>query len=160
MRSLFSLTFAVVLFAAGIASESHSADLLRFDGDGWFAWQIAEDEELEIFARIESGRPREIRIPRWDCGRQDPPDAVNLGAVGAAESVAWLSRFIEPRSDVSNEVMAAISAHPGGIGTPVLQDVVRSSVNRKTREEAIFWLAQSGDDAAFAFLDALLTNAD
>ena len=160
MRSLISLAFAVVLFAACIASESYSSDLLRFDGDGWFAWQIAEDEELELYARIESGRPREIRIPRWDCGRQDPPAAESLGTVSAAESVAWLSRFIDPRSDISNEVMAAISAHPGGVGTRVLQDVVKSDRNRKNREEAVFWLAQSDDDAAFAFLDALLTKGD
>jgi len=159
MRSLLSLAFAVTLFAAGIVSESHSSDLMRFDGEGWFAWQIAEDEELQIYVRIESGSPREIRVPRWDCGRHELPAAENLGIVDAAESVSWLSRFIEPRSDISNEFMAAISAHPGSIGTRVLQNVVMSSRDRKSREEAIFWLAQSDDEAAFAFLDALLTKA-
>ena len=54
----------------------------------------------------------------------------------------------------------AISAHPGGEGTRILRDVVQSDSNRKNREEAIFWLAQSDDDEAFAFLDALLTRAD
>ena len=160
MRSLLPLAFALALFAAGVASESHSSDLLRIDGDGWYSWQVEGDEELEIFARIESGRPLELRIPAMQCGRNDTPEADSLGTIGAAESVAWLGRFISPRSTVTSEVMAAISAHPGGAGTRLLQDVVRSDLDRKNREEAVFWLAQSEDDAAFAFLDALLTRND
>ena len=160
MKSILPLAFAMVLFAAGVGSESHSSDLLRIDGDGWYAWQVAGDEELEIYARIESGRPRELQIPSLQCGRKTTPDAEHLGTISATESVAWLGRFISPRSPVSSEVMAAISAHPGGAGTALLQDVVRSDLDRKNREEAVFWLAQSDDDAAYAFLDILLTGAE
>ncbi len=160
MKSILPLAFAIALFAAGVASESHGSDLMRVDSDGWYSWQIAEDEELEIYARMESGRPREIHIPGWQCGHSVVPAAENLGTISAAGSAAWLGRFVSPRSDVSTEVMAAISAHPGGEGTRILRNVVQSDGNRKNREEAIFWLAQSDDDAAFAFLDALLTRAD
>ena len=160
MKSLLPLIFAAALFAAGVVSESHGSELLRVDGDGWYSWQIAEDEELEIYVRMESGRPQDIRIPGWQCERNTPPVAEKLGTISAAESAAWLGRFISPRSDVSTEAMAAISAHPGGEGTRILRNVVQSDGNRKNREEAIFWLAQSEDDAAFAFLDALLTRAD
>ena len=160
MKSILPLAFAVVLFAAGVASESHSSDLLRINDDGWYSWQVAGDAELEIYARIESGRPRELRISGMQCRRDDTPDAESLGTISATESVAWLSRFISPRSTVSSEVMAAISTHPDGAGTRILQDVVESDLDRKNREEAVFWLAQSDDDAAFGFLDILLSGPE
>ena len=160
MKSILPLAFAIVLFAAGVASESYGSDLLRISDDGWYSWQVAGDEELKIYAYIKSERPRELRIPDMECSRSDTPDAETLGTISAEESVAWLGRFISPRSKVSGEVMAAISAHPDGAGTRLLQDVVRSDLDRKNREEAVFWLAQSDDDAAFAFLDRLLSGAE
>jgi len=160
MKAVLPLAFAIALFAAGVASESHSSDLLRVSGDGWYTWQVAGDDELRIFARVESGQARELRIPGLQCGRGDTPEAEDLGLIDAAESVAWLSRFISPPSDVTTEVMAAISAHPGGTGTQVLENVVRSDSNRQNRKEAVFWLAQTDDDDAFAFLDSLLSASD
>ncbi len=160
MKSFLPLAFAIALFAAGVASESHGSDLLRISGDGWHTWQVAGDDQLEIYVRIESGRPGEVLVPGLQCGRKTPPDASDLGTIDASESVAWLGRFISPRSDVTSEVMAAIAAHPAGAGTETLKNVVRSDRNRKNREEAVFWLAQTDDEAAFAFLDALLTRAD
>jgi hypothetical protein len=160
VKPVLPLAFAIVLFAAGVTSESHGSDLLRISSDGWYTWQVRGDRQFDIYARIESGRPTEVLVPQLQCGRKAPPDASNLGLIDAAESVAWLGRFISPRSDVTSEVMAAISAHPGGAGTDILKNVVRSDRNRKNREEAVFWLAQTDDDAAFAFLDALLTRAN
>jgi hypothetical protein len=127
MRTFFHLAFAVALFAAAIASESYSSDLLRITGDGWYAWQVAGDERLEIYARIESGRPVEMRIPSFECNHRRglPDDVQDLGEIPAVESIAWLRRFIGPRSDLSHEVMFAIAAHD--------------------------------DDAAFRFFDKLLT---
>lgn len=107
------LVFAVALFAAAIASESQSSDLLRITGDGWYAWQVAGDERLEIYARIESGRPVEMRIPLFECNRRRglPEDARDLGTISAQESIAWLRRFVSPGSDLSNDVMFVIAAH-------------------------------------------------
>ena len=159
MRTFFHLAVAVALFAAAIASESHSSDLLRISEDGWYTWQVAGDERLEIYARIESGRPVEMRIPSFECNHRRglPDDARDLGPIAADESIAWLLRFVSPRSDVSSGVMAAIAAHDSAEAARALVDVVRSDRHRKNRSEAVFWLANTDDDAAFLFLDELLT---
>jgi hypothetical protein len=156
MRIFLHLAFAVALFAAGVASESRSSDLLQVTSDGWYSWHIAGTEDLEIHALIESGRPSEFYIPRLHCSRRNVPGSTDLGTIDAADSIAWLRRFIRPRTPATTGAMAAIAVHPGADAVRVLQDVVRSDANWDTRREAVFWLGQSDNDAAFAFLDALL----
>lgn len=111
MRAFLHLAFAFALFAAAIASESHSSDLLKLDGDGWYSWSVADQDELEIHALISGGRPVELRVSSFECGRRDLPESENLGVVSAAESVNWLRRFVDPRSDVGSQVLFVIAAH-------------------------------------------------
>jgi hypothetical protein len=160
MRKVLHLVFAVALFTAGAASESRSSDLLRAASDGWYSWQIEGAVDLEIHARIESGRPQEFYLPSLQCNRRNVPASTDLGTLTPAESIAWLQRFISPRTQVSTEVMAAIAAHPGKEAVRVLQDVVRTDSDWDNRREAVFWLAQSDDASAYAFLDALLSERD
>jgi len=160
MKSLLHLVFAALLFAACISSESHSSDLLRITGDGWYMWQVEGNDDLEIHALIESGQPTEFVLPGIQCGRRTPPDSADLGVIAADESIAWLQRYIAPRSAVSSEVMAAIAAHATDSAVDVLADVVRFGHDRHNREEALFWLANSDSDVAFEFIDRLLTGSD
>ena len=111
MRTILHLAFAVALFAAAIASESHSSDLLQLDGDGWYSWQVEGPEPLEIHALIRAGRPVEFRVPKFDCGDRSLPESESIGIVSAAESVNWLRRFVDPRSDVGSHVLFIIAAH-------------------------------------------------
>ena len=111
MRTFFHLAFAVALFAAAIASESHSSDLLKLDGDGWYSWQVEGPDQLEIHALIKAGRPVEFRVPSFDCGYRGLPESESLGIVSAAASVNWLRRFVDPHSDVGSQVLFVIAAH-------------------------------------------------
>jgi hypothetical protein len=158
MRTLFYLVFALALFTAGVASESRSSDLLQVSSDGWYSWQIEGDEDLEIHALIESGRPVEFYLPSLQCNRRNVPTSTDLGTIDAAESIAWLRRYISPRTEVTTEAMAAIAVHPGEEAVRVLRDVVVSDSDWDTRKEAVFWLGQSNDDSAYAFLDTLLSD--
>ena len=157
MRSLLALAFAAVLFAAGVASESHSSDLLRVSEDGWYSWRVAGKEDLQINALIEAGRPQQLRIVDRGCNDDELPVTEDLGIVGADESVGWLRRFVSPRSSVSSGVLAAIAVHDNEAAAVALRDVIRLDDDRGNRKEAIFWLAQSESEIALAFLDALLS---
>jgi len=111
MKTFLHLAFAAMLFAAGLASESHSSDLLRITNDGWYTWQVEGANDIEIYALIESGQPREFIIPSFHCGNRKIPESVDLGAIESNESIAWLQRFVAPRTVVSDEVLFVIVAH-------------------------------------------------
>jgi len=158
MKVFLHLAFAISLFAAGIASESHGSDLLRISEDGWYSWQVEGGAQLEIHARIEAGRPMEFYIPVLQCRREEPPASTYLGKIAAQDSLAWLRRFISPPTEASVDVMAAISAHNSEAAVRVLEDVIRHDDNARNRKEAVFWLGQIEDDAAFELLDALISR--
>ena len=158
IRPLTHLLFAAVLFASVISSESHSSDLLKITEDGWYTWYVDTDDGLQIYSLIDSGRPTRVVVPAYDCGWKAVADATDLGAIDAAESIAWLRRFIAPRSDISSEVMAALSAHANEDAADALGQVLRSDSSRRNRKEALFWLAQTNADAAFDILDRLLSS--
>lgn len=111
MKTFLHLAFVVALFAATIASESLSSDLLKLDGDGWYSWQVEGPDELEIHALIKGGKPVEFRMPGFECSHRDLPDSESLGVVSAAESVNWLRRFVDPRTSVGSQVLFVITAH-------------------------------------------------
>ena len=111
MKSVLTLGLAAVLFAAAIGSETHGSDLLGVGDDGWYKWQVEGTEELEIYAEVEDGRPTELMIASFDCGKRRYPEAQDLGVVAAGESIQWLRRFVDPWSDVSHALLFAIAAH-------------------------------------------------
>ena len=111
MKSLLTLALAAVLFVAAIGSETTASDLMGLSGDGWYKWQVEGTEALEIYAEVEDGRPVELRIASWDCGKRQYPEAEDLGVIAAGESVQWLRRFVNPWSDISHELLFAIAAH-------------------------------------------------
>jgi hypothetical protein len=158
MKSVVYLVFTTLLFAAVVSSESQSSELLQITRDGWYTWHVDTNDDLQVYALIESGRPVQVVVPTYHCGREAVPDAVDLGDMNEAESVAWLQRFIAPRTDVSSDLMAAISAHANAAAAEALGNVLRSDTSRRNREEALFWLAQTDSDAAFDIFDRLLSS--
>ena len=74
-------------------------------------------------------------------------------------SVAWLSDQVYADGRISEDAIAAISAHAGDAAfaalTGLLEDRNRA---KKTREQALFWLAQTDSDEAFEYLDALISS--
>ena len=111
MKSFLTLGLAAVLLAATVGSETIASDLMGLSGDGWYKWQVEGTEELEIYAEVEDGRPTELMIASFYCGKRRYPEAQDLGVVAAGESIQWLRRFVNPWSDVSNELLFAIAAH-------------------------------------------------
>ena len=79
MKSFLTLAFAAVLFAAAVGSETHGSDLLGIGDDGWYRWQVEGTEALEIYAEVEDGRPTELIVTAWRCGKHHYPEAEDLG---------------------------------------------------------------------------------
>ena len=124
MKSLTTLGLAAVLVAAAIGSETTASDLMGLGGDGWYKWQVEGTQELEIYAEIEDGRPTELIVTDWRCGNRHYPEAQDLGVIAASESIHWLRRFVDPWSDVSNEVLFAIAAHDADEAFEYIDDLL------------------------------------
>ena len=161
MNTAIRLIIIAVLLAASIASESLSAEFPGALDDGWHTWQTmaADGSELQVYASIKSDRPVKIRIRSdsvcWDDFRVDAQD---LGPIDALLSIGWLRRYISPPTDLSSDVLMAISQHAGELPVKILGDIVKTGSDRDLRGEALFWLAQSDNDDAFLLLDSLLSE--
>ena len=83
----------------------------------------------------------------------------HVGEVNNSASVAWLLRQVDADSRVADGALAAISAHTGDDAFVALRTLLEDRDRRqKTREQALFWLAQSESEQAFDYLDALLSS--
>lgn len=159
-----NLLLIVALVAAGIFSEARAAEAISFSDDGWYTWQVAttgEFAEEKFYVRVTSGEPKEIEIighwcHGWKRSRTRYPDATDLGLVDTDLSLDWFAQYIGDRSNLASDALAAISMHDSDRAVEILIGVVESDVHMDVREEAVFWMAQSESETAFAYLDKLL----
>ncbi len=161
MKTAIRLIIVAALFAAGISNESLSAQFPGPLEDGWHTWQATatDGSELQVYASIRSDRPVRVRVRSNSvCWDNFDVEADDLGPVDNHQSIAWLRRYIAPRTDLSSDVLMAISQHAGELPIEILGDVVKTGTNRELRGEALFWLAQSDNDDAFLLLDQLLSE--
>jgi hypothetical protein len=114
--------------------------------------------EMQIYVLTSDGEPKKIRALSSQCRVTAKTEITDLGFLETDDSVEWLQEHIDPHSEISSDVMAAISTHDGERPVSVLMDVVRDNANMDNRKDALFWLAISGSDSAYEFLDRLLSN--
>ena len=154
-----------LLFAAAFSGQLNAAGQINLAGDGWYTWRVASVDvgaDERIFVRVKSGKPKEIEVAgkwcngHWGNKRQYDP-LVDLGLLDTDESIDWLRQYIGSRSDLSSDALAAISVHAGDRSLQILISIVESDADHDIREEAVFWMAMSESDAAFDYIDGLLT---
>jgi len=148
----------VLLFVAW--TDSAAANFPLPTDDGWHAWHVQGTADLvRIYVRIKNGSPTRIRFRGNDCRYDEPTEFQDLGVIDNEVSVAWLSDQVYADGRISEDAIAAISAHAGDAAfaalTGLLEDRNRA---KKTREQALFWLAQTDSDEAFEYLDALISS--
>ena len=177
MTSLYRLSvllLVVLLIAAGVSSPIRAQEPLAVGDDGWYTWTVASVDEFEeelFYVKMQLGEARKIKIiGRWcicsarngwngwrgNRGEREFPDAVDLGRVDTDSSIDFFERYIGRRTDLSSDALAAISQHEGQRAVQIMIDIVESDAPIDVREEAVFWMAQSGSEQAFAYLDRLL----
>jgi len=113
---------------------------------------------LQVFVEVKGGRVRDIRSVSAACPVETDGPVHEVGTIATAESIAWLTAQVAD-DDPGEEALLAISMHEDGAAlkalTAILEDRGRS---RDVREQALFWLVQSPDDAAYRYLDNLLSR--
>ena len=102
-----------------------------------------------------------------ELGNTDPDADVRsqawfwLAETGAEESEAAIGHAIahDKSSDVREEAVFALSQLPEERAVKALASVLEDrSLDRDIREQALFWLAQSESDEAFAYVDRLFRD--
>ncbi len=62
----------------------------------------------------------------------------------------------DPETEVKKKAVFALTQMPAGEGVPLLIQVARTNRNPEVRKQAMFWLGQSKDDRALAFIEEVL----
>jgi hypothetical protein len=62
----------------------------------------------------------------------------------------------DPETEVKKKALFALTQMPSGDGIPLLIQVARTNHNPEVRKQAMFWLGQSKDQRALAFIEEVL----
>ena len=143
----------------GSGARRRSCDLDLSRGNYGFVDGFANySGEVQVYVRMLSGRPEKITVLSPQCQVRTSTPIDDHGRLPAAQSVAWLERYISDESDLTSDALAAIALHGGDRPTEALIDIIESDREREVRKEAVYWLVQSGSAAAFEYVDRLLTG--
>ena len=168
MRALL-LTLYLLLMGAAVLNSATADEILQPKADGWHTWQVDEPDvssemccftwkrgddsrkgcnldghsiafsdsgdcavapgTIQIYVRLDDGKPTDIRVLSSNCPVSTESEVADHGLISVGESLAWFRSIIEDqRLDID------------------------------IREEALFGLVQSESDAAFDYIDSLLTR--
>jgi hypothetical protein len=64
----------------------------------------------------------------------------------------------DPETEVKKKAVFALTQMPSGQGVPLLIQVARTNRNPEVRKQAMFWLGQSKDERALAFIEEVLAK--
>ena len=153
------LIVIAMMLAGGLSNQSHAAGPLQNLDDGWHRWQVPSvvpGKYETIYVQSKSGQITRIdMLNRW-CNSRELGNAIDHGTLSADASIDWLQQYIDSRSALRSDALAAISRHAGTRALQILIDIVESSADNDLREEAVFWMAMSESDEAFNYIDRLL----
>ncbi|MDJ0710919.1 MAG: HEAT repeat domain-containing protein [Woeseiaceae bacterium] len=116
-----------ILMLASMSLPAQAADPAA--ADGWYQWRIIDGESAGMMVYVHKRQDRTVRISvsGHNCGIPRRAAAIDLGEITTDDAVSML-----------------------------LAIVMNDEMSRDVREQALFGLAQSGSDRAFATLDALI----
>ncbi|NND59468.1 MAG: hypothetical protein HKN49_04295, partial [Gammaproteobacteria bacterium] len=115
-------------------------------------------DEVAIYARFEKGQIQSVRALAPDCPVEASARINPHGVVRNDDSVIHLAHAIAPRSDVSAEVIAAISFHAGAEARRTLEATAIGGAELANRKDAIFWIGQSRAAEMRTLLRRLMFN--
>jgi hypothetical protein len=116
-----------------------------------FALQLSQQKEATVEI---------IRIAKDDPDREVRSKAVFwLGQKASAESVKALKDIVggqDEADSLKDQAVFAISQLPKDKSVPMLIDIAKTNKSASVRKKAIFWLGQTGDEAALKFFEEIL----
>ena len=114
------------------------------------------DVGLQLYVQKEAGQVTGIRALSASCPVTASTGIRGVGPVTRGDSIAWLSSNVGPDEDLSDDAILAISMHAGGGIEALIGFVEDRSLDMDLRESALFWLAHSDTDEAYAYIDRIL----
>jgi hypothetical protein len=75
-----------------------------------------------------------------------------------AESAIGDALANDPETEVKKQAVFALTQLPNGDGVPMLIQIARTNRTPEVRKQAVFWLGQSRDPRALAFIEDVLKN--
>ena len=99
-------------------------------------------------------KPSDIPISSWIC-----TTTFWSSTRASAESVSALKDIVEAKDDAAglkDQAVFAISQLPHDRSVPLLIDIAKTNGSPSVRKKAIFWLGQTGDEAALKFFEDIL----
>jgi len=132
----------------------------RHHGYGPCDENAVTDGEVQLYARIDSGRLARLRVLSPGCPVQTEARVTDLGTVEVAESFAWLRDRVGQDADLNGDALAAIAVHDGDQPFGFLVDAANGSATGEIREDAIFWLGQVRIADSAAVIERLMFDDD
>ncbi len=96
--------------------------------------------EMQIYVLVDAGKSVDIRTLSPSCPVTTELAINDLGVVSADASLDWLQAYVEPRSDITSDVLAAMAVHDGTRSRDALIKIARHGANIDDRLDAIEWL--------------------
>jgi hypothetical protein len=119
---------------------------------------VTTSDTLRVYVRADGGDVVEIRALSAACPVVASGPVTETGTVDTAESIAWLLPYANNDSDIAEEAVTAIALHEDGSAFAALKPLIEDRGRvMDIRRHALFWLAHSGSEAAFEYLDRLLS---
>lgn len=121
-----------------------------------------DGDRVSVYVQMKDGQATRIRALNANCPVSTRDAVHELGDVDGQASVRWLLQQVDRNggnSRISEDAMATMSAHSSDVSLGALSSILEDRDRRqKTREQALFWLAQTNADEAFDYIDALLSR--
>ena len=115
-------------------------------------------DTLRVYVLMDDGDVTEIRALSSACPVTTSAPVKARGELDVKESIAWLDRYAHAGSKLADEAVTAIALHEDESALKALARMVEDrGRGMELREQALFWIAHSDDEAAFAYLDRLLS---
>jgi hypothetical protein len=111
-----------------------------------------------IYVRIDNGKVADLHALSASCPVRTSTEVRDHGEIASDESIAWLRGQLDGNAEIAEDALVAIAMHSDEVSFAALRTVLEDrSRDKKMRENALFWLAQSGSEQAYRYLDRLLS---
>ena len=119
-------------------------------------------DEFFVLARLADGKVQKVRSASADCGLDlGGLNLIWLGPAKPAESIEWLSKFVEGESDgrrLADEAMSAIALTNDAAADAALEKFVGPRQPKELREQAAVWLGSARGRRGFEILRDTVRN--
>ena len=130
----------------------NGANVFNIHGQG-----TIDPKAVQVFAEVRNGKVYKIQALSGRCPVRADAPVRTIDGVTTLESITWLESHIHDRESVMEEAVMAISFHADSEAFTSLSGMVENrELAFPIREQALFWMVQSGSDETFVYLDRLL----